>query len=810
MSAVWMRVRVDARARWRSWLALVLIVGVGWGIVLTAVAGARRTDSAYRRFRQRTGAHDVLISADGPVVPKLVGDIARLPEVEAAAGEIGLGVEIVQPKLPRSVRFSNVATLPADAQFGRSIDRPKVIRGRIPDPNSRSEVLVNPALARALKIGIGSTITLRPEAEDNDPSTPVVHGAPFTVRLVGIGVSQDEAFPISAWDKSTVFLELSHGLYGAYPDFTAFDGGAYRLRPGTDPVAFESKVAAIKREHPEAGPVDAPVYFANEAGRQQIVAKALRPEVAALAAFAVALAATLILLVAQLVARQILLYAQDYPTLRALGVTPRALTLVAALPVLASAVVGGVIAAGVAVAASPLTPIGAARLAEPDPGVSADAGVLVIGCLALVVVLALLAIIPAIRASRISNVDAGEAAMGHSRVADAVTRSGLPSPAAAGVRMALVPGRGSSAVPVRTVQVGAFISMIAVAAAYTFGASCNHAVSTPRLFGQKWDAIVDAQFTSFKPDELKVLSDPSFVTVTGGIYPFFLPSVEGVAVPGIALRQLKGTAFPTLLQGRAPHAGDEIVLGSSTLHEIRKRVGDTVAVDLGGGKTPMRVVGRAVFPAFGLGVFTPTGLGQGAAVSADAFPPGIFEPGTYSFLLIRFARDAQPEAIKRIADACALPDLAVNLCSSARTQPPPEIESYGRVKNLPWVLTGILGLLAAATLGHGLVATVRRRRRDLAILKTLGFVRGQVSSAVAWQASTFVAIALIGIPFGVAAGRWAWTSLANQLGIPPEPRVPLLAVMATIPAAFVVANLVAALPGRAASKTPAALVLRTE
>jgi predicted lysophospholipase L1 biosynthesis ABC-type transport system permease subunit len=224
----------------------------------------------------------------------------------------------------------------------------------------------------------------------------------------------------------------------------------------------------------------------------------------------------------------------------------------------------------------------------------------------------------------------------------------------------------------------------------------------------------------------------------------------------------------------------------------------------------MRVVGRAVFPAFGLGVFTPTGLGEGAAITTDVLPPDIFEPGTYSFAMVRFAPNARPDAVRRIADACALPDLAVNLCSSARTQPPPEIESYARVKNLPWVLTGILAALAAATLGHGLVATVRRRRRDLAILKTLGFVQRQVSSAVAWQASTLVIFALVGIPLGIAAGRWAWTLLANQLGIPAEPRVPMLAVAITVPAAIMLANLVAALPGRSASKTRAGLVLRTE
>src|SRR5439155_24701486 len=166
------------------------------------------------------------------------------------------------------------------------------------------------------------TITSRPEAEDNDPSTPLVHGAPFTVRVVGLGVSQADAFPISSWDKTQAYILLSHAMYGVYPDFTAFDGGAYRLRPGTHLTAFQAKVAELKKSHPEAGPVDTPPFFADETGRQAIVRNALGPLVAALAAFAAALAITLILLIGQTIARQILTASADQPTLRALGATP--------------------------------------------------------------------------------------------------------------------------------------------------------------------------------------------------------------------------------------------------------------------------------------------------------------------------------------------------------------------------------------------------------------------------------------------------------------------------------------------------------
>ena len=266
-----------------------------------------------------------------------------------------------------------------------------------------------------------------------------------------------------------------------------------------------------------------------------------------------------------------------------------------------------------------------------------------------------------------------------------------------------------------------------------------------------------------------------------------------------------------MLEGRAPRTPDEIVLGTTTLSRLHAHIGRTVSVERYGKPAELKVVGRAVFPSFGIGAFTPTGLGEGAALTVAGLERSYFlRLGQYSFLLVRFSPHPSAEAVARIEHACAPIDVSGDLCIGLEDQRPPEIASYGQVKNVPWLLAGLLGALAAATLAHGLLATVRRRRRDLALLKTLGFVRRQVSSAVAWQASTLLAFALIGIPIGIIAGRWAWTTLADQLGILPEPRVPLATVALTIPAAMIFANIVAALPGRAASRTHVAEVLRSE
>jgi predicted lysophospholipase L1 biosynthesis ABC-type transport system permease subunit len=68
---------------------------------------------------------------------------------------------------------------------------------------------------------------------------------------------------------------------------------------------------------------------------------------------------------------------------------------------------------------------------------------------------------------------------------------------------------------------------------------------------------------------------------------------------------------------------------------------------------------------------------------------------------------------------------------------------------------------------------------------------------------------VIGLPLGVAAGRWLWLAFAHQLSAVPDPVIPASLGLAAL-AALVLANLVAALPGRAAARTPAALLLRAE
>jgi ABC-type antimicrobial peptide transport system permease subunit len=134
-----------------------------------------------------------------------------------------------------------------------------------------------------------------------------------------------------------------------------------------------------------------------------------------------------------------------------------------------------------------------------------------------------------------------------------------------------------------------------------------------------------------------------------------------------------------------------------------------------------------------------------------------------------------------------------------------------RINGLPIALAIFVAAVALVAVGFALVTAVRRRRRDLAVLKTLGFDRHQVRMTVAWQATTVAGIGLlVGIPLGLALGRVVWNLVADELGVAGTPTWPVVAVMLLVPAALIAVNLIAALPARRAAHTRPAVVLRSE
>jgi len=139
------------------------------------------------------------------------------------------------------------------------------------------------------------------------------------------------------------------------------------------------------------------------------------------------------------------------------------------------------------------------------------------------------------------------------------------------------------------------------------------------------------------------------------------------------------------------------------------------------------------------------------------------------------------------------------------------VVNASQMGSLPLALA--IGVAAAAVLALGLtiLASVRCRRRDLALLKALGLRPRQVRAVIAWQTSTILAVATIaGVPLGIVGGQWAWTSFATAIGVVPSPVVPSASLVAGVAALFVAGNLLASGPALMAARIAPAATLRAE
>jgi len=82
---------------------------------------------------------------------------------------------------------------------------------------------------------------------------------------------------------------------------------------------------------------------------------------------------------------------------------------------------------------------------------------------------------------------------------------------------------------------------------------------------------------------------------------------------------------------------------------------------------------------------------------------------------------------------------------------------------------------------------------------------------LSWQATITVLVGLVlGVPLGVALGRWLWLLFADQLSVLSRPTIPVALVAALVAGLVILANLIAAVPAALAGRIPAAAVLRSE
>jgi len=513
----------------------------------------------------------------------------------------------------------------------------------------------------------------------------------------------------------------------------------------------------------------------------------------------IALAALLVSF--QALSRQAFVESSEHPVLRALGMTRRERFATGLVRTTVVAVLATLVAVVVAIALSPLWPIGLARVAEPSPGIEVNLAIVGVGILAVFLAIFVIGALTAWRWTRPASRSRQLRNSIRPPLAARLLGGNLrPLPLTLGVRQALDGGRGRTAVPVRTTVVAAALAVMTLTTALTFGSSLGHLLDTPRLYGWSWDAQIGGRgFPDFGSAVTTGLAGNPAVQgyATGTITEI---AVNGVRADAFAVHAGGASVGPALLAGRAPEHADEIVLGTQTLRAADAHVGQEVRVLIGNESRRFRVVGRAVFPDIGdIGQ-----LGRGAYLTFDAVD-GVDGTTPHNVVLVKFAADA--DRTKEVASLTR----AVAPVPVASAALPRDLASFGRVDGLPIAVAAILGVMAGAVLVYTLLSAIRRRRRDLGVLKALGFLRRDVARTVTVQAMTLGALALaIGLPVGVVLGRLVWQRFADWQGIPSVPTVSPWVLLLVGVAVLVVAALIAIVPARFAARTAPADALRAE
>ena len=816
-----MRGRSQLRHRWRSWLVLTLLVGIAGGLLIGAAAGARRTASVYDRLVSESGAFDYGIYAR-PQDSELSGcqEDVRTVELANACRDEGEGAirEVLRSPVVDDGRLVTSMLVPVFTADGRSLqpqeagddpcftgsgevdvdsfdasvagtNQPVYVSGRAPDPRRRDEAAISEGVADRLGIGVGDVVRIVPVHACDGPKKKD-WPEPIDVRIVGTQLS-----PIEVEPEAGFFLQ-SVAVTPALLDDLKSQGlgdpfALVRLRPG---ASLRDLVAAAE----DGGVRVQAAVVADEFATG--VEDGLRPDVTALWVLVVVGLIAAALVLGQAVARQVQVEAADLGALRAMGFTSRGLAAVGAVEGAVLGVAGGTLAAIVAFAISPFTPIGRARDIEPHPGLRFDP-LAIVGGAAVVAVSCFVAGAGAawIVARRARTRRAFRPKP--SPLAVWTTRARLSPPAAYGVRLALEPGSAPGSAPVRSGLLGIVAALAVLAGSLTFTAGLDHLLVSPRLVGLNWDAMyfVDDFGPQDDPRERAAAVDDALERAAGidgvasvGVATIFAqpegPLVEDV--PDLAFMSFgadPGAIGPTVTAGRAPRRDDEILLTRHALDdEARSR---------------FEVVGTGVLP-IGDGRFdraasvTISGLrrvlpGAGPEVAVVAFAPGA-------------DHDRTTRALARAGLSGGIPSAGLDVQDLVDLDVRP-------VETTPRLLTALMTVLLVGIVVHVIVTVGRARRRELAVLRTLGFTPRQVWVSTAWQATTLAAVVTVGgVLVGTVAGRAVWNAYAGRLGVVPEPSIAWAAAAVVAVSALGLCWFVAGIVSWRAIRTSPAAELRAE
>lgn len=764
----------ELRRRWRATVALGALAGVIAALVVGAAVLARRTSTAYDRLAGATRIDDArvyLYASDD----RLVSQVAALPQVShARIGLTGVG----QLQGAPSVQYLAVQAEEADPL---GLFTPVVVAGRPAAPAAADEVVVDERFAAAAGVRPGRTLTLKMLTAQEMLQFGTGFGEPdgplLTMQVVGVARVPGPSGGMTPIIAGPAFAAahrdaLSAGRI-AYLTLHGGTGAIGRLRSQVDQVA-----PAQSRDTPDVA-LPMIVQPTDTRAAARATARVLAGGLAAFA-FIVALAGLLTLALAW--ARQHTAGAPDQRIESAVGLTKRervAARTVAAAP---AAVIASLLTIAGGAVAGRLEPLGAVRSYEPYPGWAPNVVATAIGG---IVALAIVLVVAALAAARTApHRQAREDA------ARPVQVRGRPW-LATGVRFALDPGRGGRRLPVRSSLASVVVGIAGLVAALTFTASRDALLAAPITWGSPGDVTV-ADVSDRLVADLTADHRVEAATEVGA----GLVRSGGRDIAAYAFRSTAGTIGWTLSSGREPTSDAEIAVGTKLAAARHLRVGSAVTIDAPDGPRRATVVG----------------IGVGPRMLNDRLGDSVLLTPSSLASAVRAAPNR--EAVVKLRPGVDRGRFVAELAGRVEVTPPEtpsEVRNLAELGRLPGAVGLALGAIATVALGHAIVVSTRRRGRELAVMRVLGFTPSQAAGAVVTMAATTAVLgAAIGGFVGVVSGRLVWSGVIGAIGLRIAPTVSPTMLGAVFAVAVIGAVTVAAVPAGRVSRAEPAMLLREE
>ncbi len=570
----------------------------------------------------------------------------------------------------------------ADGTYLGKVDKPVVVEGRMFNPRSPDEVVIDENAVGQVP-PVGGTFTYQFYAHNQPNETGQPQGPTVTMHVVGVVREVPEFLFVTEGQ-----VLVSPGFMSRYgSQVTGDENAEIVLRHGS------ADMAALRHDVNTLIAHGTPVLDVLATSRR--VTTTLSVETIALLLLAGAIFLGGGILVAQVLERSASTIADDADPLRAFGMSRAQLGMATGLSHLVTVAVATPIAFGVALLASEHFPIGLGRHIDPDVGYHVDWTVIGPG-IVLTVAIVVVASVLIGRGSRFRRQG--------SYKSPGVLRQWAPIAIGLGITMAFEPGRGRRRIPVVPALLAAVVAVMGVVASLTIDQGITTALAHPELAGITFDAGVTPSLSAqtgrnISPELARRLSKRNGV-VAAAVVDRTVINVGSVGAPVFSVRPIAGASVTpvafTVLSGRAPLDRTEADIGPATAKDLHLGIGDSVAV--GPEHAQVRIVGEALFPSDVHSEFD-EGLWL-APAQFNAVVPPIGPEGSETderLVAVRFPSDTSLRTnIGHLQSK--LGPLASDISPPL---PPVELTNLQNVRALPQVLAGFLGLIAVAALWYG-------------------------------------------------------------------------------------------------------------